>query len=150
MKIIYEVGGVLNKGFVGQISYTICLDKEYEEMDIAFSFDKQHYTIITEELKNEIVEICNGDYDTEIANDETIIGAIKGMKTEIHTIVTMNDEFIGGIHKQLTTRHMYFSKSQASDGCIAQKNINGVVKITLVIFNVILDETHYSVILSAK
>ena len=150
MKIIYEVAGVLNKGFVGQISYTICLAKDYEEMNIEFSFDKQHYTTITEELKNEIVEACNGDYGNETASDEAITGAIKGMKTEIHTIVTMNDKFIGGIHKQLTTRHMYFSPSETSDGCIAQKNINGVVKITLVVFNVILDETHYSVILSTK
>jgi len=150
MNKIYEVGGTLNKGFVGQISYTICLDKEYEEMDIVFSFDKQHYTTITEELKKEIVDTCNGEYASETASDKAISSAIEGMKTEIHTIATMNDVFIGGIHKQLTTRHMYFSPSQTSDGCIVQKSINGVIKITLVVFNVILDETNYSVTLSTN
>lgn len=150
MKKIYEVGGILNKGFVGQISYSICLDKEYEEMDISFSFDKQHHTIITEEMKKELIEECAGEYSNEIATDEAIIGAISGMKTEIHTIATMNDEFIGGIHKQLKTRHMYYSPSETSEGCIPQKSINGVIKLTLVVFNVIMDDTHYTVQLSVK
>jgi hypothetical protein len=150
MKTIYKVGGRINKGFVGQISYTVCLDNVYEEMDITFSFDKQRYTDITNELKNEIVEACNGDYGWEITSDEKITNAIKDMKTEIHTIVTMNDVFIGGVHKQLTTRHMYYSPYQTSDGCIPQKSIHGVIKITLVVFNVILDDTHYDVILSVN
>jgi hypothetical protein len=150
MKIIYEVGGVLNKGFVGQISYTVCLDKDYEEMDIAFSFDKQRYSTITNELINEIKEVCNGDYATELASEEAITSAIKEMKTEIHTIASMNDVFIGGVHKQLTTRHMLYSPSQTSEGCIPQKCINGVIKITLVVFNVILDDTHYNVTLSVN
>lgn len=150
MKKIYEVGGSLNKGFVGQISYTVCLDKEYHEMDIEFSFDKQRYTTITEELKKEIVESCNGEYQNEIATDELITSAISGMKTEIHTIAYMNDNFIGGVHKQLTTRHMYFSPEKASDGCIPQQRIHGVIKVTLVVFNVLMDDTNYKLILSVK
>lgn len=128
MKKIYEAGGILNKGFVGQISYTVCLDKEYKEMDIAFTFDKQHYNDITSELKEEIIEACKGEYSTETASDEVLTRAIKEMKTEIHTLVTMNDIFIGGVHKQLTTRHMIFSPSHTSEGCTRQETINGVIK----------------------
>ena len=44
MKVLYKVGGTLSKDFIGQISYTVCLDRKYEELDIEFSFDKQKYT----------------------------------------------------------------------------------------------------------
>ena len=150
MKIVYKAGGILNKGFVGQIAYTVCLDKEYEVMDIEFSFDKQRYTTITEELKAEVIEACNGEYELKSASDEEITNIVKEMKTEIHTLASMNDVFIGGVHKQLTTRHMIFSPEHTSDGCIPQKSINGVLKITLVVFNVILDDTHYEITLSVN
>lgn len=75
--------------------------------------------------------------------------AMKGMKTEIHTIVTMNDTFIGGVHKQLTTRHMVFSEDFTSDGCIPQEQISGVIKVTLAVFNVLLDGTNYRLKLTA-
>lgn len=150
MKKIYEVGGFLNRNFVGQISYTICLDQEYEEMDIRFSFDKQRYTSVTEELKQEVLAECSEEYTSLIRSDKELTEMIKGMKTEINTIVTMNDTFIGGIHRQLADRHMYFSEKQASDGCILQKSIHGVVKITLIVFNVLRDETHYTLSLSVN
>lgn len=51
MELIYETGGILNEGFVGQISYTVCLDKVYDAMDIEFTFDKQHYQTITKEME---------------------------------------------------------------------------------------------------
>ncbi len=150
MKKIYEVSGMLNKNFVGQISYTVCLDQEYKEMDICFSFDKQHYTIITDELKQEIIDACSEEYTTLVNSEEALTEMIKDMKTEIHIIATMNDTFIGGIHKQLTDRHMYFSENKASDGCILQKSIHGVIKITLIAFNVLMDETHYTLSMSVN
>lgn len=150
MKKLYEAGGILNKGFVGQISYTVCLDKEYKEMDIAFSFDKQHYPEITEELKEEIKNTCKGKYDTAIASEEQLTQAIREMKTEIHTLASMNDVFIGGVHKQLTARHMHFSPEHTSEGCLEQESLNGVIKITLAVFNVILDNTHYTLSLSVN
>lgn len=150
MKTIYHVEGILNKGFVGQISYTVCLDREYDGMDIAFTFDKQRYTTITEDLKSELIFACHGEYSSETSSDEAITNALNGMKTEIHTLATMNDVFIGGIHKQLTTRHMLYSSEYTSEGCIPQEKIYGVIKLTLVVFNVILDDTHYRVTLSVQ
>ncbi|MBE5981624.1 MAG: hypothetical protein E7249_21235 [Paenibacillaceae bacterium] len=148
MELIYETGGILNEGFVGQISYTVCLDKVYDAMDIEFTFDKQHYQTITEEMEKKIRESCSGT-EYEHASDEELVDAMRGMKTEIHTIVTMNDTFIGGVHKQLTTRHMIFSEDFTSDGCIPQEHISGVIKVTLAVFNVLLDGTNYRLKLSA-
>ena len=34
MKTIYQVEGKLCKDFIGQISYTVCLDQTYGELDI--------------------------------------------------------------------------------------------------------------------
>ena len=39
MKTIYQVEGKLCKDFIGQISYTVCLDRTYGELDIEFSFE---------------------------------------------------------------------------------------------------------------
>lgn len=142
MNKVYEVSGTLNKGFVGQISYTVCLDKAYQEMDIAFSFDKQRHEVITEELKQSLIAACDGKYNAALATDE--------MKTELQLIVTMNNTFIGGVHRQETSRHLYFSETEATEGCIPQPSINGVIKITIVAFSVILDNTHYTLSLSAR
>ena len=43
MKTIYQVEGKLCKDFIGQISYTVCLDQTYGELDIEFSFGPQHF-----------------------------------------------------------------------------------------------------------
>ena len=32
----------------------------------------------------------------------------------------LNDDFIGCIHRQLTDRHMLYTKEFTSDGCLAQ------------------------------
>ena len=119
MKNIYMVEGTLNKDFVGQISYTICLDKTYKEMAIDFSFDKQY--------------------------DERMVG----MKTELQIIVSMNDTFIGGIHRQENPKHIFFSGTHATLGCIPQLKMHGVIRITIVAFSVILDQTNYKLSLSA-
>ena len=53
LKTIYHVEGKLCKDFIGQISYTVCLDQTYEELDIEFSFGPQHFRPedVTPELK---------------------------------------------------------------------------------------------------
>lgn len=149
MKKIYEVSGTLNRGFVGQISYTVCLDREYEQMDVCFSFEKQRYEEITEKLISELKGVCDAlSLPIGEPGAEDIHSAISGMKTEIHTLASMNDVFIGGIHKQLTKRHMEYRPGFASDGCLPQEKLEGVIKITLLVFNVLLDETPYTLSLS--
>ena len=72
------------------------------------------------------------------------------LKTEIHPLATLNDEFIGCIHKQLPDRHMIFSKDFTSLGCIPQERFEGVLKITLLVFNVARDNTRYTLSVSGQ
>ena len=65
------------------------------------------------------------------------------MKTEIHTLATLNDAVIGCIHRQLSDRHMLYDGDTATEGCIPQKEIDGVLKVTVLAFNVIKDGTRY-------
>lgn len=146
---IYEVSGTLNRGFVGQISYTVCLDNIYKEMDIDFSFDKQRYEVITDDLKKALIAECDGKYGAESASDELITNTIQGMKTELQIVIAMNDEFIGGVHRQENPKHIHFSETQATEGCIPQSSIHGVIRVTVIAFSVILDDTHYHLSLSA-
>lgn len=147
MKTVYHVEGKLCKDFVGQISYTVCLDQPYEELDIEFSFKPQHFSPedVTGEIKDYLKEYCAREYDLVPASEEELEHAIyHDMKTEIHTLATLNDEFIGCIHRQLTTRHMHFTSAEATEGCIPQPSIEGVLKVTILAFSVLLDNTEYS------
>ena len=148
---IYRVGGMLDSGFVGQITYTISLDQVYDELDIHFSFDKRLYSEsdVTPELIDKLQTLCTAKYDAPTYPVEEFRQTIlHEMKTEIHTMAELNDDFIGCIHRQLTDRHMLYTKEFTSDGCLAQDTFSGVLKVTVLVFNVLLDNTQYTLTVS--
>lgn len=148
---IYRVGGMLGAGFVGQITYTISLDQVYDELDIHFSFDKRLYSEsdVTPELIDRLQTLCTAKYDAPTYPVEEFRQTIlHEMKTEIHTMAELNDDFIGCIHRQLTDRHMLYTKEFTSDGCLAQDTFSGVLKVTVLVFNVLLDNTQYTLTVS--
>ena len=148
---IYRVGGMLDSGFVGQITYTISLDQVYDELDIHFSFDKRLYSEsdVTPELIDRLQTLCTAKYDAPTYPVEEFRQTIlHEMKTEIHTMAELNDNFIGCIHRQLTDRHMLYTKEFTSDGCLAQDTFSGVLKVTVLVFNVLLDNTQYTLTVS--
>ena len=148
---IYRVGGMLDAGFVGQITYTISLDQVYDELDIHFSFDKRLYSEsdVTPELIDRLQTLCTAKYNAPTYPVEEFRQTIlHEMKTEIHTMAELNDNFIGCIHRQLTDRHMLYTKEFTSDGCLAQDTFSGVLKVTVLVFNVLLDNTQYTLTIS--
>lgn len=148
---IYRVGGMLDAGFVGQITYTISLDQVYDELDIHFSFDKRLYSEsdVTPELIDRLQTLCTAKYNAPTYPVEEFRQTIlHEMKTEIHTMAELNDNFIGCIHRQLTDRHMLYTKEFTSDGCLAQNTFSGVLKVTVLVFNVLLDNTQYTLTVS--
>ena len=148
---IYRVGGMLDAGFVGQITYTISLDQVYDELDIHFSFDKRLYSEsdVTPELIDKLQTLCTAKYDAPTYPVEEFRQTIlHEMKTEIHTMAELNDNFIGCIHRPLTDRHMLYTKEFTSDGCLAQDTFSGVLKVTVLVFNVLLDNTQYTLTVS--
>lgn len=152
MKEIFNVSGTLSKGFVGQITYTVCIDKPLSKLDIEFSFDKQHYTpeLVTPELVTEMRDCFRELYGVERSEEEMRECILRDMKTEIHTLAVLNDGFIGCIHRQLTDRHMTFDGENTAHGCIPQEKFEGVLKVTLLVFNVILDGTAYELTVSGE
>lgn len=155
MKQIYAIEGVVNRGFVGQITYTVCLEEPLKTLDIHFTFDADKRTFrpedVTPELIVETVEAaeqkCGGLRLDEKRAREVIL---YDMKTEIHTLATLNDAFIGCVHKQLTDRHMLYENGGVSEGCIPQEAFDGVLKVTVLVFNVIKDDTHYVLTVSGE
>ena len=154
MQQLYHVEGVLNSGFVGQITYMICLEKPYDKLDIHFSFDndKRIYNPIdlTDELIDDTIAICREKYGIDGSRDLAKYVIFNEMKTEIHTLATLNEDFLGCLHRQLTDRHMIISKDYASEGCVPFEKIDGVLKVTVLVFNVIKDNTHYQLTVSAE
>lgn len=154
MKELYRVEGVLNRGFVGQITYMVCLEAPCDKLDIHFSFDADKRTYhpedVTEELIRSTTDVFQREYNVELEEKECRRMILCDMKTEIHTLATLNDEFIGCIHKQLTDRHMLYDGETASEGCIPQPKFEGVLKVTVLAFNVIKDGTHYTLTVSGE
>lgn len=152
MKELYHVEGILNKGFVGQITYMISLEEVYHKMDIEFSFDNRVYeeADVTDALMAETREILEREYGMRGSDAELKQAILNNMKAEIHTLATLNDQFIGCIHKQLIHRHMHYDYPEASEGCVPQEQFDGVLKVTVLVFNVIKDNTHYALTVRAE
>lgn len=177
MNQIYRVEGTLNMGFVGQITYMVSLEKPCTELDIHLTYDyaelryqddkmtpeeivrvykteeiaRKNPEITPEVLRNTIAavkEMSGEEIDEERARKILIFEI--DLKTEIHPLAMLNDEFIGCIHKQLPDRHMIYRGDFASEGCIPQEKFEGVLKITLLVFNIARDNTHYTLTVSGK
>ena len=179
MKELYSVEGFLNRNFRGQITYTVCLEEPCDQLDVHLTYDyaelryrdekanlgrdrileiygtEEHYRecppITPEVLEKTIREgsDMSGYVITEAEARKFLVYDID-LKTEIHPLATLNDEFIGCIHKQLPDRHMIFSKDFTSLGCIPQERLEGVLKITLLVFNVAKDNTRYTLSVSGQ
>ena len=179
MKELYSVEGTLNRDSRGQITYTVCLEEPCDELDVHLTYDyaelryrdekanlgrdrileiygtEEHYRecppITPEVLEKTIREVSDmsGYVITEAEARKFLVYDID-LKTEIHPLATLNDEFIGCIHKQLPDRHMIFSKDFTSLGCIPQERLEGVLKITLLVFNVAKDNTRYTLSVSGQ
>ena len=179
MKELYSVEGILNRNFRGQITYTVCLEEPCDELDVHLTYDyaelryrdetadlgcdeileiygtEEHYRecppITSAVLEKTIREVSDmsGYVITEEEARKFLVYDID-LKTEIHPLATLNDEFIGCIHKQLPDRHMIFSKDFTSLGCIPQERFEGVLKITLLVFNVARDNTRYTLSVSGQ
>lgn len=154
MKQLYQVKGLLGKEFIGQITYTFCLTEALEELDICLTFDKQHYDSPSQVPVEELTDYCRLRYDTSayenLSREQLAQLFMRETKTEIHISASLNDEFIGCIHKQLTCRHMHFGPGELSEGCIMPKRLEGVLKVTVLAFQVLMDDTPYTVTVSGK
>ena len=179
MKELYRVEGTLNRGFTGQITYTVCLEKPCTELDVHLNYDfaelryrddragmpvseivkiygsEEHYLecppIAPEVLEKTIREVSDmSGYVISEEEARRILVYDIDLKTEIHPLAMLNDEFIGCIHKQLSDRHMIFRGNYASQGCIPQRSFEGVLKITLLVFNVAKDTTRYTLTVSGQ
>lgn len=152
MQELYQAEGILNSGFVGQITYTVCLERPYEKLDIGFTFNQQRFepADATDSMLAQMKQVFQEKYQVEMSDEEIRRCVLETMKTEIHTLVTLNDEFIGCIHRQMTERHMRYDGDYATEGCIPQSRFEGVLKVTVLVFNVIKDRTHYTLRVCAE
>ena len=177
MNELYRVEGTLNKSFMGQITYMISLEEPCAELDVHLTYDYAELRYKEEDLPHdEIIRIYGSEEHykecppiTPAVLEKTVreVSDMSGyviteeearkflvydidLKTEIHPLATLNDEFIGCVHQQLPDRHMIFRADYASHGCIPQPRMEGVLKITLLVFNVAKDSTRYTLTVSGQ
>ena len=152
MRQLFHAEGILNRDFVGQITYTVCLEKPCRAMDIAMTFDRQHFSEedITPEMEESVLLEIRENYGLSPGPCELRRMMLQDMKTEIHLLAMMNDTFIGCIHRQLTERHMHFENGLATEGCLPVDRFEGVLQVTVLVFNVIMDGTRYTLSVSGE
>ena len=152
METIYSAEGILNHDFVGQIAYTVSLEKTYHRLDIGFSFDRQRFSEqeITPALEENVSREVLEKYGKTLCGDELKKAILSDMKTEIHTLAMLDDTFIGCIHRQMTERHMVYNGPYATEGCIPTESFSGVLRVIVLVFNVIKDATHYRLWVQAE
>lgn len=152
MPILHTFRGVLPKDFVGQIAYVFCLPARQDELDVEFRFGPRTFPskeAIPPSLPDELRALCLKNYDMTL-DEAALADLLSQLKTEIHTLAELNGDFIGGIHRQASVRHMYFSANEASKGCLPVEKISGSLKVTLLVFNVLTDETTYELIIRGR
>lgn len=154
MQQLYHVEGVLNRGFVGQITYMVCLEKTCSKLDIHFTFDSDKRTYqpedVTPELIADTIDVFSREYGVQLSEEDCRRMILGDMKTEIHALATLNDEFIGCIHRQMDDRHMLYDGNAATPGCIPAEKFEGVLKVTVLVFNIIKDGTRYRLTVSGE
>lgn len=155
MQQLYQAKGLLSREFIGQITYTFCLPYALEELDICLTFEKQHYDSPDQVPVEELMDYCRSHYDTRdyegLGREELAKLFFKETKTEIHISAMLNDCFIGCIHKQLTCRHMHFGTDALSEGCLMpEMPMKGVLKVTVLAFQILMDDTPYTVTVTGK
>lgn len=150
MPNLFKTSGILNRGFTGHISYTINLKQHCESLNIGLSFDKQRLEEVSEAMISEVAEAFQHRFGLiDLSRDELEL-AVRSMKTEIQLAAFLNGKFIGGIHKQASVRNLYISALEATEGAIPTKNIAGSLRIDLIVFNVLQDNTIYSLEVTAQ
>ena len=124
----------------------------YEEMWQASEKQRRTKPEITEKVLQDTIEAIRVMSGVTIPPEEArkILIYDIDLKTEIHPLAMLNDEFIGCIHRQECDRHMIFRSDYATEGCIPQEKIEGVLKLTLLVFNVAQDNTRYTLTVSGK
>lgn len=124
----------------------------YEEFSAAAEAHRQTKPEITEDILQETIEAIRIMSGVTISPEEArkILIYEIDLKTEIHPLAMLNDEFIGCIHRQESDRHMIFRSDYATEGCIPQERIEGVLKLTLLVFNIAKDNTRYTLTVSGK
>lgn len=152
METLYSVQGILNRDFVGQITYTICLDRTYHKLDIGLTYDKQRFAEdeITPELEERVARETRERYGKVLSGEALRHAILADMKTEIHPLAMLNDTFIGCVHRQMTERHMLYDGEKVTEGCLPTAEFEGVLKVTVLVFNVIKDDTHYRLWVQAE
>lgn len=154
MHQLYQAKGLLSREFTGQITYTFCLPCPLYELDICLTFDKRRYDSPEQVPVEELADYCRSRYDISaydgLSREELAELFFRETKTEIHLLATLNDQFIGCIHKQLTCRHMHFGPDALSEGCLMPKILDGVLKVTVLVFQILMDDTPYTVTVSGR
>lgn len=150
MAILYEATGAVNSGFQGTISYTVYVPSTLTALQIDFSFQKQRLHEIGSKRKEEVTATFRRRFGIEDMPEDEVIRAAQGMKTEIQLAAFLGGEFIGGIHRQMAERTMRITADEATEGAIPQAELSGVLRVEVIFFHVLYNETNYTLTVSGE
>lgn len=147
--------GTVMAGFVGNIQYHYELPESYSRLKITLYYDKnlpKQPSLIQKEVMYHayctyMASPIPVETYTEILPD--LWGA---MKTEIQLAAFLNQSFVGNIHRSGQKKEMFLSlnENEISLGCMPLDAISGHLQIILQFFQVLYDQTNYTLTIEGE
>lgn len=144
MNQFFSVRGTLEHGHVGQICYYQPLRQTIHHLEIRCSFNKQYYDRIPEAALAELSRTLQLRSPGWVLSEPELDRLAAGLKTEIQIEALLDQRVIGGMHNQQSERTLIWSPGFTSPGCQSQTEMSGLLCVSLLVFNVLSDQTQYT------
>lgn len=139
---LYEVAGLLPKGFQGHITYTTALPQGLRELRATFTFDQREPTQELEQLQAD----CRAALRENLPEEPPaplLAAAYRMPKAEINVSLFLNGQCLGSAHRNTLVKELALAPEGSSAGFVSCRPA-GVLQVVLHALNILNDSTHYS------
>ncbi|MDM8203572.1 hypothetical protein QUW03_04205 [Faecalicoccus acidiformans] len=143
-RLLLHAAGQLSKGWQGDVIYKSPLPCDVDQIQIDFSFSKREI-IDDGNLEKQCRDaIAQNDPNLSLSVDQIQI-FMERPKAELNLSVFVDGFCAGSAHYDALDKHVELSSDHASLGFVPCK-IQGMLELQIKVFNVVQDETPYSLI----
>ncbi len=143
MENLQLLNGTLNRGFTGNVIYNFCLEHVYKKLYICLTYDKEKVSEPDDALRDKIADAYEKHFEQSL-KEEQYVHILNSIKTEIQLAVFINGDFAGNVHKPGRKKEIILGENESSYGCLPCKDMQGMIKIVVNVFNVAENQTAYT------
>lgn len=146
---LYKVSGELMKGFLGHITYETILPDNMSKLLIEMSFDKRKMENVRQEDTQACIRAWENNFSA-VPDEKMIQEMIHMQKTEINVSVYHNQAYLGCAHRDEMCKKICISSEGSSEGFRLWKPSGGNLKVILHVYQMLNDNTPYTVVVEGR